>query len=126
MSHTADERIKRLELAEQRLQGVLKTLPAILWESWDPKRAPESTDYVNDYVEVMTGYTPAEWLSDPNFWLTLVPPEDRETSNREGEAIYVRGSGTLSHRWRTKDGRTLHIETFMHVVKDASGAPLAA
>jgi PAS domain S-box-containing protein len=126
MSDTANDRIKMLELAERRLKGVLKTLPAIVWEAWtDPQaRGKRADDFVSDYVETMTGYTAEEWLSQDDFWLTLVPAEEREATLRDSEAIFHAGSGTLKHRWRTKDGRKLWVETYIHVVRDASGAML--
>ena len=34
-------------------------------------------DFVSYYVEEMLGYTVEEWLSTPNFWLTIVHGDDR-------------------------------------------------
>jgi PAS domain S-box-containing protein len=125
MSDTASDRISRPELSERRLEGVLKTLPAIVWEAWDPDRARgERANFVSDYVETMTGHTPEEWLSQDDFWLSLVPTEDREATLRDATGIFAAGSGTLKHRWRTKDGRTLWVETYIRVVRDAAGALL--
>jgi PAS domain S-box-containing protein len=125
MSDTTNDRIARLELAERQLEGVLKTLPAIVWEAWDPDQTRnERSSFVSDYVETMTGYTAEEWHSQDEFWLTLVPAEDKEATLRDATGIFAAGSGTLKHRWRTKDGRTLWVETYIHVVRDASGALL--
>ena len=125
MSDTASDRISRLELSERRLEGVLKTLPAIVWEAWDPNQTRgERASFVSDYVETMTGHTAEEWLAQEDFWLSLVPTEDREATLRDATDIYAAGSGTLKHRWRTKDGRTLWVETYIHVVRDAAGALL--
>lgn len=125
MKDTESDRIKQLESAERRLKGIMTTLPAIVWEAWISKemRALRS-NFVSDYIETMTGYTPDEWHSREDFWLTLVPPEDREATYRESEAVFAQGSGSLRHRWRAKDGRMLWVETFLHVDRDESGAPL--
>jgi PAS domain S-box-containing protein len=125
MSDSADDRTRRLEEAERRLGGVLTTLPAIVWDAWDGAMVgDERVDHVSDYVETMTGYRVDEWLSQSDFWLSLSPPEDREKVLEDSREIIARGSGIFQHRWVTKDGRAIWVETFMNVAKNAAGAML--
>jgi signal transduction histidine kinase len=61
-------------------------------------------------------------LSTPNFWLTIVHPDDKERAAAEAAAIFASGKGGTSRfRWMHKEGREVWVEGRSIVVCDESG-----
>ncbi|MFL6336197.1 MAG: PAS domain S-box protein [Pyrinomonadaceae bacterium] len=125
----ADEEHARLARLVEHERGRLKNLvadvPGVVWEAWgEPDEASQRIDFVSDYVEQMLGYTVGEWLSTPNFWLTIVHPEDHDRAASEARAIFEGREGGTSHfRWVRKDGRAVHVESQSRVILDERGEP---
>ena len=66
----------------------------MVWEAWgQPDAASQRIDFVSNYIETMLGYAPAQWTSTPNFWLTIVHPDDKERAGREALRDLQRRSG---------------------------------
>jgi PAS domain S-box-containing protein len=70
----------------------------------------------------MLGYSQDEWVSTPNFWLSIVHPQDRERAAREAAAIFAsREGGRSRFRWLHKNGREVWVESQSIVVCDDTG-----
>ncbi|HYY98879.1 MAG TPA: PAS domain S-box protein, partial [Pyrinomonadaceae bacterium] len=126
----ADEERARLavmvERERRRLRNLVADVPGVVWEAWgEPDAGSQRIDFVSDYVERMLGYTVEEWLSTPNFWLTIVHPEDRERAAAEAHAIFEsRAFGVSRFRWVHKDGHAVTVESQSNVILDEGGEPL--
>ncbi len=107
----------------RRLNNIVANVPGVVWEAWAaPDASMQRTDFVSDYVEKMLGYTAEEWVNTPNFWLTIVHPEDRERTAESALAHYYRGGqSTLEFRWVGKDGRMVWVESHSAVITDDKG-----
>jgi PAS domain S-box-containing protein len=118
--------LSEIENQRQRLNNVVANVPGIVWEAWgQPDEARQRIDFVSDYVESMLGYGVQEWLSTPNFWLSIVHAEDKERAAQEASAIYAScKGGTSEFRWVTKDGRIIWVEGQSVVVCDDAGNPI--
>ena len=117
----------QIEAQRQRLNNIVASVPGVVWESWgEPDAATQRTDFVSDYVETMLGYSVKEWLSTPNFWLSIVHPDDRERTARAAAADFAGGksSNTLEFRWVARDGRVLWVQSISAVITDAEGRPV--
>ncbi|HEY0006589.1 MAG TPA: PAS domain S-box protein [Pyrinomonadaceae bacterium] len=116
----------QVEQERQRLGNIVASVPGVVWEAWgQPDEATQSINFVSDYVETMLGYTVQEWLANPNFWLTIVHPEDQERAGREATAIFVEcRSGMSEFRWLTKDGRVIWVEAQSVTICDEEGRPV--
>ncbi len=117
---------KSAQEERKRLQELVANVPGVVWESWgEPDEKNQRINFVSDYVETMLGYTVEEWLNTPNFWLTIVHPEDKEKAAAEASRTYTSGRiGVNRFRWIAKDGRILWVETQSFVFKDQHGKPL--
>jgi PAS domain S-box-containing protein len=123
-----DERARlaaQVEAERRRLKELLANVPGVVWEAWgEPDASAQRIDFVSDHVETMLGYTVEEWLRTPNFWLTLVHPEDRGRAAAEARAIFESRRGGVSRfRWVARDGRAVHVESRSMVVLDEAGRP---
>jgi PAS domain S-box-containing protein len=126
---TEEERARlTAEVAGQRLRlsNIVASVPGVVWEAWgQPDTSAQEIDFVSDYVEEMLGYTKEEWLSEPNFWLKIVHPEDRErAAQNAAEHFALGGPGVNRFRWMAKDGRTLWVESHSAVITGAEGQPI--
>jgi len=73
----------------------------------------------------MLGYTVEEWMSEPRFWLKIIPEEERELALRRNDEIFASGTdGVVQHRWCTKDGRLLWVEAHLSVIVDENKNPI--
>lgn len=124
-SLVADETARlaaQVESERQRLRNLVGTVPGVVWEAWgEPDDAAQRMNFVSDYVTQMLGYAVDEWLSTPNFWLTIVHPDDRERAAREAKAKFTGGGGVSEFRWIAKDGRVIPVEAHSVVVRDEAG-----
>jgi PAS domain S-box-containing protein len=116
----------QVEKERHRLDNVVANVPGVVWEAWgEPDQAAQRIDFVSDYVEKMLGYRTDEWLSMPNFWLSIVHPDDAERAARESAEIYASAKGGTSRfRWKAKDGRAVWVEAQSVVVCNDSGTPI--
>ena len=117
---------RQVENQKKRLQAMVSNVPGIVWEAFgEPDEENQRIDFINDYVETMLGYTVEEWLSTPNFWLTIVHPDDREEAGRKAfETFKSSKPGINQFRWVTKDGKVIWVETQSVTIFDESGNPI--
>ncbi len=115
-----------IENQRQRLDNIVGTVPGAVWEAWgQPDAASQRIDFISDYVETMLGYSVDEWLATPNFWLTIVHPDDLEQAAGISAAAFAAGrSTTMEFRWIRKDGRAIWVESNFVVIKDNEGQPV--
>ncbi|HEV7517433.1 MAG TPA: PAS domain-containing protein [Thermoanaerobaculia bacterium] len=115
-----------LEQERRRLTNLVDSVPGVVWEAWgEPDAASQRIDFVSAYVETLLGYSVEEWLGTPNFWLTIVHPDDREEARRRAVATFAGGDGGPNHfRWKTRDGRALWVEAQAKVIRDDAGRPV--
>jgi PAS domain S-box-containing protein len=113
----------QLELHRRRIQDIVNHVPGVVWEAWgNPDEATQRIDFVSSHVEEMLGYSQEEWVSTPNFWLTIVHPDDRDRAAREAAAIFAsRKGGRSRFRWLHKNGREVWVEAQSIVVCDENG-----
>jgi len=107
----------------RRVEDIVQHVPGVVWEAWGkPDAANQRIDFVSSHVENMLGYSAEEWLSTPNFWLSIGHPDDRERAAAEAAAIFASGKGGASRfRWMHRDGREVWVEGHSIVVSDENG-----
>ncbi|MFO7445973.1 MAG: PAS domain S-box protein [Ignavibacteriaceae bacterium] len=117
--------LSTLKEQQLRMDSIISTVPGVVWEAWGkPGSSSQRVNFVNEYVEQMLGYSVDEWLSTPNFWLTIVHPEDRERAAKISLDIFTsKKSGVNRYRWVAKDGRVVWIESRSVVICDSEGKP---
>lgn len=116
-----------LESHRRRIEDIVAHVPGVVWEAWgQPDEASQKINFVSSHVEKMLGYSEQEWLSTPNFWLTIVHPEDRARAAQEAAQFFAQGKGGTSRfRWLHKDGHEVWVEAQSIVVMDENGRPAA-
>jgi PAS domain S-box-containing protein len=110
----------------QRLDEIIASVPGLVWEAWGrPDDADQKTNFVSNHIERMLGYSVQQWLSTPNFWLSIVHPEDKERAAREAAGFFTSGKGGISQfRWIARDERVVWVEAHSTVICDDKGNPL--
>jgi PAS domain S-box-containing protein len=116
----------QLEGQRQRLDNIVANVPGVVWETWDePNPALQRVNFVSDYINEMLGYSIEDWLSNPNFWLTIMHEDDRERVIA-GNKLFPQGGKGLWREFRllAKDGREVWVESHSVVITDESGKPI--
>jgi len=107
-----------LSVQEDRFRELVETLDAIVWEA-DPSTFQFT--FVSQSAVSMLGYPIEQWLSEPDFWVKHLHPDDRDRSvtlcvdaTREGR------DHRLEYRALAQDGRIVWLRDIVRVVKDAN------
>ena len=124
--HLLARLVAQVDSHRQRLGDIVANVPGVVWEAYgSPDAASQRIDFVSRYVEPMLGYSVDEWLSTPDFWLSLVHPEDRERAARTAAEAFQSGKDCINtFRWITRDGRILWVEATSTVIFDENGKPI--
>jgi PAS domain S-box-containing protein len=112
-----------LRAAEMKYRTLVEHIPAIVYQA--ALDATSSTLYVNERIEHILGFTRAEWLADPQRWLTQLHPRDlnqvlADVSRAQAGDTPIRSE----FRMLTRDGRVVWFGDEAVVVRDADGRPL--
>jgi PAS domain S-box-containing protein len=110
----------------KRLNEIIASVPGIVWEMWGSPEEPGRTmHFVSDHAERILGYDVERWLTTPNFWLSIVHPDDRECAARQATESYNRKQNGISRfRWLAADGREVWVEARSTVICDDAGNPI--
>jgi PAS domain S-box-containing protein len=115
--------LQEVVFERERLNNIIRSVPGVVWEAWSsPERSDHRLNFVSDYVEFMLGYSIEEWLSESNFAIKIVHPDDRERVAREVAAAYIAADPDYQlvsqYRWMKKDGKYIWVESQSRIVLD--------
>ena len=113
---------ENLREAERRYRTLIEQIPAITYvrEPGEPSR----TTYISPQVETVLGYSPQESLSDPDHWIEIMHPADRERVLAEDRRTNETGEPfSMEYRQSAKDGRVVWIRDEATLVRDEEASP---
>jgi PAS domain S-box-containing protein len=106
---------------EERYRDVVQGIGAIFWE------ADASTlrfTFVSPQAEQILGVPAERWLAEPEFWLTLIHPDDRQRVAADWRASARDGvDRAVEYRAITATGDPIWLQNRVHVVRDEAGRP---
>ena len=99
---------QELRASEARYRALVENIPAVIYEMGpDDERR---TIYVSPQVEEVLGYIRAEWLDQPDIWIELLHPDDRETELAAHDLHNETGEPWLRvYRLIAADGRIVWV-----------------
>ncbi len=106
--------------SQQKIESLVNTIDGIVWES---DFENDNISFVNAQAEEISGYPTEQWLSEPNFWINHVHPEDREMAFKVySDQVRKHKQFEFEYRFVKKDGDVLWFKDYVSVVF-ADGAP---
>jgi PAS domain S-box-containing protein len=117
---------RRLLEAETRFRTLVEQIPAVTYvEAVDRGGRTTALAYASPRIEAMFGYSPEEWMADPDLFPKLLHPEDRDRVLAEDERTDRTGEPfKAEYRQYTRDGRVIWVRDEAVLIRDARGAPL--
>ncbi len=92
--------------ATDRYRALIEEIPALTYVAWADETG--SRAYVSPQLLSMTGFTPAEWLAEPDMWVRRLHPQDRERVLRHfREACESKARFAAEYRILDREGRVL-------------------
>ena len=96
-----------LSRSQQKLEALVHSIDGIVWES-----TPDTFQFtfLSRQVERLLGYTPEEWLANPQFWREKLHPEDAARAIQNCRDMVARRE-PYNHEYRmiAADSRTVWI-----------------
>jgi adenylate cyclase len=120
---TASGTEEALRRSEARYRALVEDIPAVIYEmGMDDERR---TLYVSPHVEQVLGYSREEWLEQPDIWMELLHPDDREIElaahDLHGETGEPWGR---EYRLIAAAGHFVWVRDQAVLVRDEDGRPL--
>ena len=113
---------QQLHEAEERYRSLIETIPAATYI--DTVDAVSKAVYMSPQVEQIFGYSPEEWLSDPELWERGVDPQDLPELTAQIRRLNDEGVPyEAEYRFRRPDGRIVWVHDQAVLIRDESGAP---
>jgi PAS domain S-box-containing protein len=114
--------ITELKGARQRLQYLLAASPAIIYTT--RVSGGYACTFISENLQAMMGYAPEEMTTDPKCWPERLHPEDAPRVFKELSPLIKQGEGTVTYRFRHRDGHFIWIQDTFKVICDEAGQPV--
>jgi PAS domain S-box-containing protein len=120
-----------LQQAQQRLQHVVSSSPAVLYalkmpEGGPVEGGPMALTWISENLENLLGYTVAEALAIPDWWLERLHPLDRDRVLEEVVRVVTEGALVHEYRFLDRGGVFRWVRAEMRLQRGADGTPLEA
>src|SRR3972149_10558577 len=110
----------RLAEAAARSRSLVEQAPAVVYAD-----DGELTTYVSPQIHEILGVTPEGYIADPDMWMEMVHPDDRQMVRSQSEAFLRGEGGDLSdYRMVRPDGRVVWIRDRAFAFRDQGGKVL--
>src|SRR5215218_7970412 len=111
---------RRLREAEERYRTLVENVPAVVY--MDRLDEVSSALYTSPQAEEMFGYPVDEWLADPEFFVKLLHPEDKEAVLAEHLRTDATGEKfEMEYRLIDRDGRVVWVRDESVIVQGEEG-----
>jgi PAS domain S-box-containing protein len=108
--------------AERQYRELVEELPLAVYRDLPDETA--TSEYISPRVEAIFGYPREAWMA-PEFFASVLHPEDRDRTIAELAAALAGGDDrwSLEYRVIAADGRTVSVRDDAWIVKDEQGTP---
>jgi diguanylate cyclase (GGDEF)-like protein/PAS domain S-box-containing protein len=108
--------------AERRYRTLVERLPVVTYSA---ELGPSGRwTYVSPQIEDMTGYSPEEWMADPELWFRRLHRDDREDVARaEARCDRVGGRLDIEYRLLARDGGVVWVRDEATSIPGPDGGP---
>src|ERR671917_286002 len=111
-----------LIMSEERYRTLVEQLPAVTYMQ---ETENATLAYVSPQIESVLGYSPEEYLANPNLRWQTIHPEDRGWVLREDIRTDETGEPySVEYRRISRDGRVVWVREEAMLVRDSEGRPL--
>lgn len=101
-------------------RALIEEIPALTYVAWADDAG--SRAYVSPQLQSMTGFSPGEWLAEPDMWVRRLHPEDRERVLRQfRDACASGGRFACEYRILDREGRVVWWRDEGRVLPDPGG-----
>jgi len=108
--------------AENRYRTLVEQITAATYI--DAIDEASSAIFASPQIKAITGYSPEEWLADPELWPKLIFPDDRPRVLAENKQTKKTGEPfKIEYRLVTRDGRIVWVRDEAMLVRDEVGEP---
>ncbi len=104
---------------KERLEFLIANSPACIYTAVQEKGAGIS--FSSRKITDLLGYAPDDFLSQPNFWLDHIHPNDKETYLAMFPKFLSQGTVSCDYRVLNKDGEYRWIRDIVNLVSDPKG-----
>ncbi|MFN2489965.1 MAG: nitrogen regulation protein NR(II), partial [Actinomycetota bacterium] len=114
---------KRLREAESKYRDLVEQLPGVVYTA---EPGPDGRwVYVSPQIDKLLGFSPEEWMADPELWLQRVHPADRDrvTTGEAAAVEEITGRTNDEYRLVARDGRAVWVRDEATLVRDERGRP---
>ncbi len=118
------EFIDQLSSGGEDYRRLVERLPAIIYTAEMGEHG--LWRYVSPQVEEILGYSPAEWIANPDLWATQLHPDDRERAldQETRRTLGDRNPPPVDYRMVTRGGDVVWILDEAVLEEDESGIPV--
>jgi PAS domain S-box-containing protein len=116
---------EQVRAAEERYRSLIETIPAATYI--DTVDAVSKAVYMSPQVAELFGYTPQEWIADPELWQRGVDPDDLPEVLERIQRLNVDGVPyEAEYRFHRPDGRMVWVLDQAVIIRDEFGNPIFA
>lgn len=111
-----------LTLSQSKLEALIHSIDGIVWEC-----RPDTFQFtfVSRQVERLLGYTPEQWLGEPDFWQRHLHPDDAAEAIQSCHDFAAAGQPySYEYRMRAADGRAVWLRESGSILFE-QGQPVA-
>jgi two-component system cell cycle sensor histidine kinase/response regulator CckA len=110
----------RLMEAETKYRTLVEKLPAVVYTA--DFGSAGRWHYVSPKIQGILGYSPEEWLADPNLWYERLHPEDRDrTMTAERYSATTQKDFKCEYRMFHRDGRIVWFRDESTILREEDG-----
>jgi PAS domain S-box-containing protein len=117
----------RVREAEERYRTLVEQVPAVIYvqqAAGGGSGGSSPTVYASPQIEDQSGYPPRAFEEDPELWIKLLHPDDRERVLAEDARTDETGEPfKVEYRQIRRDGRVVWIRDEAYLVRDDEGNP---
>ena len=112
---------------EQQFRTLVEQIPVATYtqQTVEPgKSETRPTVYASPQIEALSGYPPRSFVEDPELWIKLLHPDDREWVLAEDRSTDESGEPfRVEYRQITRDGHLVWVRDEAVLVRDEEGQP---